>query len=231
MNRSVRALVATTLTLSLSAVLVTGCGKSDTPAPEPAKPAQTSAPVKAAEVPAAPKPAAQKPAVKKSVPTAKKPHAVPGDWTVLVDPVRLYGFAVPAGTRDHHESKDGVDVYVAEVPKPHDIQVFAVAYKDRTRTREDLLVQAKHVLELMGNDDVKMGEAKELTADYALADATCKSDGKAWKVRVLVATDVTDNYILLVGSPESEFEANEATIDTIWGSFEMLSGGASGESN
>jgi hypothetical protein len=48
---------------------------------------------------------------------------------------------------------------------------------------------------------------------------------------VLVATDVTDNYILLVGSPESEFAANEAKIDTIWGSFDMLSGGASGESN
>jgi hypothetical protein len=33
---------------------------------------------------------------------------------------------------------------------------------------------------------------------------------------------------MIVGSDESKFEANKEIIDAIWGSFEMWSGGASG---
>ena len=48
------------------------------------------------------------------------------------------------------------------------------------------------------------------------------------KLRVLLGTDVTDNYIMIIGTEEARFAANEEIIDQIWGSFEMWSGGASG---
>jgi hypothetical protein len=54
--------------------------------------------------------------------------------------------------------------------------------------------------------------------------------GKVTKGKVLVGTDVTDNYVMLLGADESEFTANEKIIDGIWGSFTMASGGASGSS-
>ena len=55
-------------------------------------------------------------------------------------------------------------------------------------------------------------------------------DGKAGKGKILVATDVTDNYIVFVGGDADKFASNEKTIDEIWGSFGMYSGGYSGNS-
>ena len=46
----------------------------------------------------------------------------------------------------------------------------------------------------------------------------------------VVATDVTDNYMLFVGGDADKFASNEKTIDEIWGSFGMYSGGFSGNS-
>jgi hypothetical protein len=70
-----------------------------------------------------------------------------------------------------------------------------------------------------------------LSDDYGLFDLTSTdSDGKKWKSKVLVATDVTDNYIVIVSSDETKFDANKEIVDAIWGSFEMFSGGASGNS-
>ena len=37
-------------------------------------------------------------------------------------------------------------------------------------------------------------------------------------------------YIIIVGGDATKFDANEKTIDEIWGSFGMYSGGASGNS-
>ena len=34
---------------------------------------------------------------------------------------------------------------------------------------------------------------------------------------------------MIIGTTVKNFDANEKTIDTIWGSFEMWSGGASGK--
>jgi general stress protein 26 len=42
-------------------------------------------------------------------------------------------------------------------------------------------------------------------------------------MKILVGTDVTDNYVMIVGTDESKFEANKEIIDAIWGSFEMWS--------
>jgi general stress protein 26 len=53
-------------------------------------------------------------------------------------------------------------------------------------------------------------------------------EGKKSKVKVLVGTDVTDNYVMIVGTEEAKYAANTKIIDEIWGSFEMWSGGSSG---
>ena len=80
-----------------------------------------------------------------------------------------------------------------------------------------------------------MKEAKktEITDDYTLIEFTsedAKDKSKShWKA--LLATDVTDNYIMVIGTPEGDFKANEPTIDTMWGSFDMFSGGHSGDSH
>ena len=45
----------------------------------------------------------------------------------------------------------------------------------------------------------------------------------------MVGTDVTDNYVMILGTDPDKFAANEKIIDEIWGSFEIWSGGASGK--
>ena len=169
---------------------------------------------------------------KKSIPTEKQAHPVPDEWTELVDDVKGFSFSVPKGTKDHQESKNGVNIYVAEVPKPHEVQVMAVSFKDAKKTKSDLIKDSLKIIESVGNKDIVAGEPQELNDDYSLTDVTCadSANGVKWRIRVLVAVDVTDNYLLLVGAPESEFKQSEETIDTIWGSFDMRSGGASGTS-
>lgn len=215
-------------------VVAVGCGKSESTDSKPSTTATAASTVAAAkpapEAKAEPKAEKPKPTPKKSFPQAKRKHAVPDAWDYLVENKRGYGFAVPEGTKDSTESKDGVDVYVAELPSPHKVQVFSAAYKDRTRTLDELREDAEAILKALGNTDVKIGDAEALTDDYALAEATCRMEETEWKLRVLLATDVTDNYVLMVGAPTSEFSQSEETIDTIWGSFAMFSGGASGES-
>ena len=67
--------------------------------------------------------------------------------------------------------------------------------------------------------------------DYSLGSISSVDEkGKITKGKVLVATDVSDNYVMLLGSDESEFKENEKIMDEIWGSFTMRSGGASGAS-
>ena len=48
------------------------------------------------------------------------------------------------------------------------------------------------------------------------------------KLRILVGTDVTDNYVMILGAEDAKFAANEQIIDEIRVGFEMWSGGASG---
>jgi hypothetical protein len=142
-----------------------------------------------------------------------------------------YEFQVPQGTKDSQDTKDGVDVYIASVPAPYEIGVMVVAFKDKTVSKEDLLKRAENVLKAFGEKDIKMEPAKELSDDYSLVTFTSTGDdGKPGKGKILVATDVTDNYIMLVGGDADKFASNEKTIDEIWGSFGMYSGGYSGNS-
>jgi hypothetical protein len=142
-----------------------------------------------------------------------------------------YEFYVPAGTKDESQTVDGVDVYMANVPAPYDIGVMVVAFKDKTLTKDDLVKRAENILKSLDEKDIKIDAGKELSEDYSLYTFTSTGkDGKPGKGKILVGTDVTDNYIMLVGGELDKFAASEKTIDEIWGSFGMYSGGSSGNS-
>ncbi|MFS8085976.1 MAG: hypothetical protein ACMG6H_10130, partial [Acidobacteriota bacterium] len=105
------------------------------------------------------------------------------------------------------------------------------SFKDKTLTKDDLIKRAENILKSMDEKDIKIDAPKEISADYSLATFTSTGkDGKPGKGKILVGTDVTDNYIMLVGGEADKFAANEKTIDEIWGSFGMYSGGSSGNS-
>ncbi len=190
--------------------------KPATPATSTAKPADTAKP--------------KSNAPKKGLPENKK-IPVPADWETMADESKGYSFQVPQGTTHKVESADGVDVYIAETPKPSEVGIFVMAFKDKTLSRADLLKVAEKVLENFGESDIKFGTADELSPDYALVEGTSVGkDKKKGKFKVLVATDKTDNYIMIVGTDDEKYEANKQIIDEIWGSFSMYSGGASGQS-
>jgi hypothetical protein len=160
-----------------------------------------------------------------------KNNPVPDSWIDIYDEQRGYSFSVPEGTTGGSDSNGGVDVYVAQTPAPSEIGVFVLAFKDKTLSKDDLLDTAKKFIEGMspaGKATVTVGALKAESEDYSIADAAVKTDLKSNKARILVGTDVTDNYIMiLVCENEEKFAANEKVIDEIWGSFEMWSGGAS----
>jgi hypothetical protein len=202
--------------LSAIALIASGCGQK--PA---ANTANTATPKPSAA--ASPKAAAAK--------KAPATNPVPADWIRMYDDAKGYEFMVPKGTEHKSETVDGVDVYMASVPAPYEIGVMVVAFKDKTLTKDDLLKRAENILKSLDEKDIKIEPAKELSDDYSLATFTSTGkDGKAGKGKILVATDVTDNYILLVGGDADKFAANEKTLDEIWGSFGMYSGGSSGNS-
>ena len=169
-------------------------------------------------------------AAKKAIPP-EKAHPVPGDWTELADAKKGYSFHVPAGTTDTQKSVGGVDFYFAQTPAPHNIEVMVAAFKDAKLSKDDLLKHAEEALGALGNKQIARGTVTEVNDDYSVAEMTMLDESAVkYKTLVLVATDVTDNYIMIIGTPETEFAKNKDTLDAIWGSFQMWSGGASGES-
>lgn len=158
--------------------------------------------------------------------TAKKDVPVPADWIYVYDENKGYGFSVPAGTTG--ETDDGGGIDFMSLTTPSNIDMFVLAYKNKELTKEDLLSDAVAFLEGLGQKVIP-GKLKAESDDYAVADATTTlSDGRKGTLRILVGTDVTDNYVMILGTDADKFAANEKIIDEIWGSFEMWSGGASG---
>jgi hypothetical protein len=207
------------LLLITALALFAGCGQ---------KPAANTATTSASPASGAPKATPAPKANEKKPPTT---NPVPADWVRMYNDVKGYEFYVPAGTKDSSQNVDGVDVYLASVPAPYEIGVMVIAFKDKSLSKDDLLKRAENVLKSMDEKDIKIDPAKELSADYSLATfMSTGKDGKPGKGKILVGTDVTDNYIILVGGDADKFGANENTIDEIWGSFGMYSGGASGNS-
>jgi hypothetical protein len=205
--------------LSALALLTWGCASQPTantsPASSPAKSGSTTAakPTKANA---------------KKAPTS---NPVPTDWIAMSDDVRGYEFEVPQGTQHQSQTVEGVDVYMASVPAPYEVGVMVVAFKDKSLSKDDLIKQTESILKGLDEKDIKIEPAKELSDDYSVATFTSiGKDGKPGKGKILVGTDVTDNYIMLVGGDADKFDANEKAIDEIWGSFGMYSGGFSGNS-
>lgn len=159
--------------------------------------------------------------------TAKK-VAVPENWIYIYDETKGYGFYLPEGSQGGQENANGVDVFMAKTPAPTEIAVMVLAYKDSSKSKEDLLDDAEAALNALG-EKIQAGKLTAESEDYSVADATSTSaDGTKSKMKIVVGTDVTDNYVMIVGTDESKYEANKDVIDKIWGSFEMWSGGASG---
>ncbi len=163
--------------------------------------------------------------VKGTAKTVNKTIPVPKNWDYIYDQRKGYGFHVPASSVAETKKVDGIDVMIINTAAPTDIDIFVLAYKDKTLTKEDLLDDAVAFLEGLGQT-VTPGTLKAESEEYAVADATTVlEDGSKGKLRILVGTDITDNYIMIIGATPANFSANEKTIDTIWGSFEMWSGG------
>jgi hypothetical protein len=165
----------------------------------------------------------------KKTPPAEKVVPVPASWISMADEQKGYGFKVPEGTEHQTQTTpNGVDVFLAKTPAPSSVSAFVMAFTDKTLTKDDLLKFATAFLEGMGEKNVKIGSLIELSDDYSLGTISSVDEkGKVTKGKVLVATDVSDNYVMLLGTDESEFQANEKIMDEIWGSFTMRSGGAS----
>jgi hypothetical protein len=166
------------------------------------------------------------------LPPEKVAAPVPENWIPLVNEAKGFEFKVPAGTEGKQDkTPDGVEVYMAKVPAPYELGILVFAFNDKSKTKDDLMAGAKAALESLGEKDVKFEALAELTADYSIAKYTSVDDkGVKQAGNILVATDVTDNYVMIVACDDAKFAANEKTIDAIWGSFAMHSGGATGES-
>lgn len=165
---------------------------------------------------------ASKPTNAKKQPNAA---AVPAEWIYYSDEARGYGFSLPKGSGGEASKEGNVDTFVAVTPD--DITIIVYAFKDATLTKEDLLDRAEKALNAMG-ETVTVGKLTGESDDYAVADAdSVDKSGAKSKLKVLVATDVSDNYVMFVRSDEKTYDAKKATMDAIWGSFEMYSGGAS----
>lgn len=154
--------------------------------------------------------------------TAKKGNPVPENWIYVYDETKGYGFYVPEGTTGTSDTVDGVDTFLASTPAPSELGIVVIAFKDKQMTKEDLLDIAVKFLEGTG-ETVTAGKLTNESEEYAVAVANTTADGKKGKAKILVGTDVTDNYVMIIGGDEDKFTANEKTIDEIWGSFEMWS--------
>lgn len=157
--------------------------------------------------------------------TVKGKTAVPKDWDYIYESKKGYGFYVPASSEVEFTKAGGVDATIITTGDPTNLFVTVLAYKDKTLTKDDLLMDAVSFLEEIGETVTPIGNLRAESNNYAVGDAlTVSEDGSKGKVRILVGTDVTDNYVMIIGSTRENFAANEKTIDLIWGSFEMWSG-------
>ncbi|MDQ4120169.1 MAG: hypothetical protein M3209_01720 [Acidobacteriota bacterium] len=149
-----------------------------------------------------------------------------GNWLYVYNSRKGYGFYVPPGTTGDWGRVRKVDTFAGATP--NEVGIYVFAWKDRNATRETLLSDAGNILTAMG-ETVTNAEFVGAGGDYAVADATSvDAKGVRSRMKVLVGTDITDNYVMIVGCDENKFNAKKDTIDAIWGSFEMWSGGGSG---
>lgn len=217
---------------ALAAAFITGACSAPAPTANSntaTKPAASPAAKTSAKTP--PKTSATEPktsAAKKEIPPSAKAE-VPKDWETYYDETKGYEFKLPKDSKVEDNSVAGYDNYYFKTPG--DIDVYLVVYNDKTRTKEDLFQNAIDFSKEDGDKDFTLSNKKELNDDYSIADYTyTDKSGKKRKGKVLVAVDKSDNYIFFVDSEDAKYDANSKTIDEIWSSFSMYSGGASGDS-
>lgn len=163
----------------------------------------------------------------KALPSDKK-VPVPTNWEYYADPVKGYGFWLPQGSVGDSSRVGDTDAFVAQTPAPSDVRVEVYAWKDKTLTKQDLVNMTVSDMKDEG-ETVTAGNLVGESDDYAVVEASSvDSDGKKYKMKMLVGTDVTDNYVMVVYTDADKYDANKDIIDAIWGNFEMYSGGASG---
>lgn len=168
------------------------------------------------------RPSGESKSVSDAIGGSNKNAAANGNWLYVYDSRKGYGFYVPNGTTGDWGKTSGVDTFAGQTPNQVGIYVFA--WKDRTATRETLLNSAKTILEAMG-ESIKTGSVLGASDNYVVVEATSvDKQGVNSKMRILVGTDVTDKYVLIVGCDQKDFDKKKETVDAIWGSFEMWSG-------
>ena len=212
-------------------LLLNACGGA--PATSNANKAATPTAAKTTASPAAAKKAEPKTEVKNETKpadakTKNVPNkvATPKDWIYYYDDVKGYGFSLPEGSKGDNQTEDGVDIFTASTPS--DIGVVVFAWKDKKASKEDLMDEAIRTMKEDWGETVTAGKLEGESDDYAVAEAASTDpEGKKYKMKILVGTDVTDNYVMFVYTDEDKYAANKAIVDEIWGSFEMYSGGAS----
>lgn len=168
------------------------------------------------------RPSGESKSVSDAIGGSNKNAASNGQWLYVYDSRKGYGFYVPEGTTGDWGKTSGVDTFAGQTPNKIGIYVFA--WKDRTATRETLLNSAKTILEAMG-ETIKTGNVLGSSDNYVVVEATSvDKQGVNSKMRILVGTDVTDKYVMIVGCDEKDFDKKKDTVDAVWGSFEMWSG-------
>lgn len=149
-----------------------------------------------------------------------------GNWLYVYNSRKGYGFYVPPGSTGDWGRVQKVDTFAGATP--NEVGIYVFAWKDRNATKETLLSDAGKILSGMG-ENVTTAEFVGTGGDYAVAEAaSVDANGVKSRMKVLVGTDITDNYVMIVGCDENKFNAKKDTIDAIWGSFEMWSGGGTG---
>lgn len=149
-----------------------------------------------------------------------------GNWLYVYNSRKGYGFYVPPGSTGDWGRVRKVDTFAGATP--NEVGIYVFAWKDRNATKETLLSDAGNILSAMG-ENVTTAEFVGAGGDYAVAEAaSIDAKGVKSRMKVLVGTDITDNYVMIVGCDENKYNAKKDTIDAIWGSFEMWSGGGTG---
>jgi len=167
------------------------------------------------------RPAGESKAVSNALGKQKTPAST-SNWLYVYDSSRGYGFSVPKGTTGDWGKVQNVDTFAGFTPDGIGIYVFA--WKDKKMTREKLTESATKILEGMG-ETITTGRVVGSSNIYGVAEATSVDQaGVKSKMKVLVGMDVSDNYVMIVGCDEKDYEAKKSTIDAVWGSFEMWSG-------
>jgi hypothetical protein len=153
---------------------------------------------------------------------------IPKDWVYIYDRKKGYGFSVPGDSIGESTTNKGIDLMSITTPAPLAVDIFVLVFKDKRFTKDDVMEVAVTFLEELGQK-VTPGNIVGESEDYLVIDAdTVHPELGKGKLRIMVATDITDNYVMILGADDKTFKASEKLIDQIWGSFEMWSGGASG---